>query len=61
MELMEEDMVRVEYIDGKSEEFVTVENEYSYDKRSECFQIQTENGYADFPRDFVKSIRVVED
>ena len=54
-------MVRVEYIDGKSEEFVTVENEYSYDKRSECFQIQTENGYADFPKDFVKSIRVVDD
>ena len=54
-------MVRVEYIDGKSEEFVTVENEYSYDKRSECFQIQTESGYADFPKDFVKSIRVVDD
>lgn len=42
-------MVRVEYIDGKSEEFVTVENEYSYFHRT---------GYATYWQSLVKNFSI---
>lgn len=55
-------MVRIEFIDGTSSSIEAVEDTYIYDKKSQSFLVYVNEGrsWASFPREFVKSIRVVE-
>ena len=55
-------MVEIQFIDGTKESIEAVENEYKYDKKSECFLVPEGEGkyWAMFPREFVKSIRYIE-
>lgn len=55
-------MVEIQFVDGSSETIEPIKNEsYTYDKGTQLFKIPCVNGYyAMFPREFVKSIRVIE-
>lgn len=55
-------MVEIQFIDGTTESIEAVENTYVYDQKSESFKVPENEGrsWASFPREFVKSIRVIE-
>lgn len=55
-------MVEIQFVDGTTENIEAVEDTYVYDKKSESFMVAENEGrnWASFPREFVKSIRVIE-
>ena len=55
-------MIEIQFMDGATETIEAVEDEYVYDQKSRSFLILGNEGrsWATFPREFVKSIRVIE-
>lgn len=55
-------MVEIQFVDGTKESIEAYGNTYIYDQKSESFMVSENEGrsWASFPREFVKSIRVIE-
>lgn len=56
-------MVEIQFVDGTTESIESVEDTYIYDQKSESFKVPENEGrsFATFPKEFVKSIRVIEE
>ena len=53
-------MVRIEFVDGTEEVVESDNNAYYYETDDQIFQVLQNGHFIDFPREFVKSIRVIE-
>lgn len=53
-------MVRIEFVDGSEEVVESDDNTYYYGRDNQMFQVLHNGRLIDFPREFVKSIRVIE-
>ena len=53
-------MIRVEFVDGTEEVVESDDNTYRYSSEDQMFRVAQNGYYIDFPREFVKSIRVIE-
>ena len=54
-------MVRIEFVDGTEEVVESDDNAYYYETDNQIFQVLHNGHFIDFPREFVKSIRVISD
>ena len=53
-------MVRIEFVDGSEEVVESDDDMYYYLKDEQMFEVDQNGHSIDFPREFVKSIRVIE-
>lgn len=53
-------MVRICFVDGTEETVESDNNTYYYRAEEQMFEVLQDGCYIDFPREFVKSIRVIE-
>lgn len=53
-------MVRIEFVDGSEEVVESDDSSYYYIKDEQMFEVVQNGHFIDFPREFVKSIRVIE-
>lgn len=53
-------MIKIAFIDGTEEVLESDDGSYYYEKDEELFQVPVKDSYVCFPREFIKSIRVIE-
>ena len=53
-------MIYVQFVDGSEETIESDDHTYYYRAEEQMFKVIQNGYYIDFPREFVKSIRVIE-